>query len=579
MMRCSTPSTRFLAIEGGGTKTVALTASSNGAIGDRITTGPLNLKLASDTDVLKRFRSIRDRLGRAPVVGVFLAGCRTASDRQRVERLTCRVFPKCRIVTGNDLDSGMAAAFGLDQSGILVISGTGSVVIGRDQYGQVARAGGWGHVLGDHGSGYWIALTGLRQALRVFDRQGRVSDGLALVLARLCRNHPDELTDWITSAGKDDVASLADCFIPADRGLMLQAASFLAQDAHAVAGKLGLVAPVVVLDGGLLRGVPAFREVVTHRIERMLNGAEARVANRESVEGALVLTQDAVNRAPMAVSTKIDDQREHRDEEWFKLATEQRNPRTMNLDRLTIRQLVKVMLDEESRVIPAIRDQAAVMERVIRCVVAGFRKGGRLFYVGAGTSGRLGVLDASECPPTFSTDPAMVQGIIAGGMRALHSAVEAAEDDPVAGAEAVRMRGVKRHDVVVGITASGRTPFVLGALDAARRRGAKTVLLCFADPGRQPHLKAQIGTGPEVLTGSTRLKAGTATKLVLNLISTVAMIRLGKVVGNLMVDVKPTNAKLRDRARRMVMTLTGCDRQEAQRRLERNGWIVKRALK
>lgn len=236
------------------------------------------------------------------------------------------------------------------------------------------------------------------------------------------------------------------------------------------------------------------------------------------------------------------------------------------------------MLREESRVIPAIRANKRAIERAINTIVAAFKRGGRLFYVGAGTSGRLGVLDASECPPTFSTDPGMVQAIIAGGAPALHRAVEAAEDDPLAGADAIRQRGVTGKDVLIGIAASGATPFVLGALDEAKRAGAKTFLLTFSNTPTLQHSILFFPTGPEVITGSTRLKAGTATKLVLNMLTTISMIRLGKVVSNLMVDVKPTNEKLRARACRIVATLRGCSEDEARQRLIRFGWNIKRAL-
>jgi N-acetylmuramic acid 6-phosphate etherase len=220
---------------------------------------------------------------------------------------------------------------------------------------------------------------------------------------------------------------------------------------------------------------------------------------------------------------------------------------------------------------------------VIRAVVRGFQRGGRLFYVGAGTSGRLGVLDASECPPTFRTPPDLVQGIIAGGQNALWQSVEGAEDDAEAGARAVEFRGVTRKDVVVGVEASGTTPFVWGALGEARRRCATTALICFNPFLRVPSvLRPEIviapNLGPEVLTGSTRLKAGTATKPLLNMVTTLAMVRLGKVRSNLMIDVNPANVKLRDRAVRIVQALTGLSYPVAQRALERSGWVIKKAV-
>ncbi|MCX8107254.1 MAG: N-acetylmuramic acid 6-phosphate etherase, partial [Verrucomicrobiae bacterium] len=223
------------------------------------------------------------------------------------------------------------------------------------------------------------------------------------------------------------------------------------------------------------------------------------------------------------------------------------------------------------------------LARAVRVIARRLKLGGRLFYVGAGTSGRLGVLDASECPPTFSVSPELVQAIIAGGQQAIWSSVEGAEDDFFAGERALRFRGVTRKDVVLGIAASGRTAFVWGALDAARKAGAYTMLLCFNPrlrfaAGARPDLVINPEVGPEVLTGSTRLKAGTATKLVLNIISTLVMVRLGKVIGNLMADVNPANAKLRDRARRIVEQLAGVDARTAQTALERSGWVVRRAL-
>jgi N-acetylmuramic acid 6-phosphate etherase len=221
--------------------------------------------------------------------------------------------------------------------------------------------------------------------------------------------------------------------------------------------------------------------------------------------------------------------------------------------------------------------------RVIEEVARAFRRGGRLFYVGAGTSGRLGVLDASECPPTFGTAPGLVEGIIAGGQRALWQSVEGAEDDAEAGGRAIGFRGVTRRDVVIGIAASGTTPFVWGALGEAKRRGATTALVCFNPFVRipralRPEMVIAPNLGPEVLTGSTRLKAGTATKQLLNMVTTLAMVRLGKVRSNLMIDLNPANAKLRDRAVRIVQELTGEDYEAARAALERSGWVVAKAI-
>jgi N-acetylmuramic acid 6-phosphate etherase len=262
--------------------------------------------------------------------------------------------------------------------------------------------------------------------------------------------------------------------------------------------------------------------------------------------------------------------------------TEQRNPRSMNLDKMSVTQAVKLMLSEEATVPGRLMRERRRIAQVVSLITKAFKQGGRLFYVGTGTSGRLGVLDASECPPTFRSPPDMVQGIIAGGQTALWKSIEGAEDDMSAGKRAIESRGINRRDVVVGIAASGTTPFVWGALGEARRRQAKTVLVCFnpyitIPRALRPNVVFAVNLGPEILTGSTRLKAGTATKLLLNIFTTVAMVGIGKVKSNLMVDLLPANAKLRDRATRIVQELTGVDYATAQGALIETDWVVKKA--
>jgi N-acetylmuramic acid 6-phosphate etherase len=254
----------------------------------------------------------------------------------------------------------------------------------------------------------------------------------------------------------------------------------------------------------------------------------------------------------------------------------------MRLDKLPLTKGVDLMLTEEARAGKAVRAEAKKIAKLTGWVARALKDGGRLFYVGAGTSGRLGVLDASECPPTFRACPEQVQGIIAGGPRALTQAVEGAEDDPNAGARAVQFRGVNKKDVVIGIAASGRTPFVWGALESAENCGAKTALICFNPSVKRrngvPSMILAPAIGPEVLTGSTRLKAGTATKLILNCITTLAMVKLGKATSNLMVDLDPKNKKLRERAVRIVTTLTDATPEQSKKILEQTNWVLKDAL-
>ena len=243
---------------------------------------------------------------------------------------------------------------------------------------------------------------------------------------------------------------------------------------------------------------------------------------------------------------------------YDRVPTEQPHPRSRHLDRLSTRALLRLMHREDARAIEAVGRALPQIARAVECIARSLRRGGRLWFVGAGTSGRLGVLEAAECPPTFSTDPSLVQAIIAGGRGAVFRSQEGAEDDRMSAQRAVRHR-VRRGDVVVGITASGVTPFVAEALRAARRCGASTVLVTSHPRSPIPsQVRVSLAIGPEVLSGSTRLKAGTATKLVLNMLTLGAMVRLGRTYGNLMVDVRPTSRKLRARAVRIIRSLTGC---------------------
>jgi len=262
--------------------------------------------------------------------------------------------------------------------------------------------------------------------------------------------------------------------------------------------------------------------------------------------------------------------------------TERRNPRTADIDLASPLEIVDLINAEDQTVADAVASQREAIARAVERAETTFRRGGRLFYVGAGTSGRLGVLDASECPPTYGTDPEMVQGIIAGGHKALTRSQEGAEDRLEGAIEDLQQHGVRSGDFVVGIAASGTTPYVRRALTYARSIGASTALVACSPPPQDALDVADIVilplTGPEVVTGSTRMKAGTATKLVLNTITTGAMIRLGKTFGNLMVDLRATNAKLEDRSERILMEVCEVTRERARELLDATGGIVKTAI-
>lgn len=265
-----------------------------------------------------------------------------------------------------------------------------------------------------------------------------------------------------------------------------------------------------------------------------------------------------------------------------RLLTEQRNPNTLDIDCKTTIEIVDIINAEDAGVITAVHKERENIAKAADLIVDTFiKEGGRLIYIGAGTSGRLGILDAAECPPTFGTDPNMIIGIIAGGEKAAFQSVEGVEDFPEEGFRDIQLKEVNHRDIVVGITTGGTTPYVMGALFEAKKRNAKTVFLC-CNPETMPNFDIDVVirpvVGPEVIAGSTRMKAGTATKLILNTLTTTVMIKAGKVYENLMVDLRAINAKLTDRAERIIMTVTGISREDAKKLLENAYGNVKVAI-
>ena len=264
-----------------------------------------------------------------------------------------------------------------------------------------------------------------------------------------------------------------------------------------------------------------------------------------------------------------------------KLDTEQRNKETMNLDRMSVREALVVMNKEDRKVAEAIEEVLPEIEEAVHVIIEKFNAGGRLIYIGAGTSGRLGVLDAAECPPTFGAPKEQVVGIIAGGDKALTEAIEGSEDHLEMGEEDLKTIGLTKDDVVVGLAASGRTPYVIGALEYANSIHAPTVAVACtreSEIGKVANIAIEATPGPEVLTGSTRLKAGTTQKLILNMLSTISMVGIGKAYKNLMVDVQPSNEKLISRAINIVMQATKAEEKVAEQKLEESGENVKAAI-
>lgn len=573
---------RILGVEGGGTKTAWTLVEQAGSGLAVIESGRLpasNFRLSTPAQLRAIFRQLPADVARA---GIFLAGCRTPDDRRVLAQICAEVWPRACLVTGSDRDSGMAAALG-DGDGIVVNAGTGSSVTGR-RGDRVENAGGWGHILGDAGGGYHLAVDALRLVLRDFDLDRRNHRATADLLRALCLDSLEELVHWVQSAGKTEIAGLAPFVVTgAERGdaqmrdILDGAARALAEYTDAIARRLGFAAAEVRLIGGLFQNCRGYAEAFERELVNLSPHARIEITKCVPELGAAWLAAGA--GIPMPV--KFWPNPPPANEAIASSPTEHRNPRSAHLSQLSGVEIARLFAEEEQYVQAALHACSAELGRAIELVASMMKNGGRLFYVGAGTSGRLGVLDASEVPPTFGASAELVQGIIAGGASALHRSVEGAEDDRGAGALALDLREVGSGDVVCGIAASGRTPFVLGAIARAQEIGAKTILLS-CNPARQRDMPCDIEidlpTGPELLTGSTRLKAGTATKVALNIISTGAMVMLGKVRENLMIDVAASNEKLRDRAARLVAELAPCDYAEARARLVAHNWSVRKAL-
>jgi N-acetylmuramic acid 6-phosphate etherase len=584
----------FLGIECGGTRTVALVADGEGKQVQRAEFGPANLRLLTDEQLTRHFKAIAAKMLRPSAIAIGMAGARTEEDRTRIRRAAAKAWPDTVCIATNDLETALLAASesGLTKARILLLSGTGSCCYGQSETRSI-KVGGWGHILGDKGSGYEIGLRGLKASIYHYDRDGQWPALGERVLQALMLNEPNDLIGWVQTATKGDIAGLAvEVFSAWEANdkiagdIIEAAANSLAKDGVACAARLVRPGADIdfVLAGGVLTRQPRFAAKVEKLLRQQWPNSDVVVLERESVWGAVELAHRASGSSLKPATAPKDPFAFTSVSSLKRSPTELRNPRSMKLDRMSVREAIKLMLGEDARIPKALLRELRPIEAAVSLVSRSLKQGGRLFYVGAGTSGRLGVLDASECPPTFQTPPEMVQGIIAGGQRALWQAVEGAEDDPEAGARAVGFRGITRKDVVLGIAASGRTPFVWGALAEAKKRRAGTVLLCFNPNLKVPRaLRPTIiiapHIGPELLTGSTRLKSGTATKLILNMLTTLSMVRLGKVMSNLMIDVKASNVKLRDRAARIVCELTGVAYEDAMRALQQSRWQIKEACR
>ncbi|NLN93882.1 MAG: N-acetylmuramic acid 6-phosphate etherase [Candidatus Hydrogenedens sp.] len=570
--------TSHILVEGGGTRTRAALVTAAGVREAIHEGGPSNPAAYGVHRAANRIASLARSVlaGRPAQKTALYAGLAGAADAAVQKELARRIGEMVglkSVFICPDLHA-MLQGNTENEDAILVIAGTGAAVLAGNQEGKLIKIGGWGTVLGDEGSAYGVAVAGLRAA-------ARAEDGLApptALVDSLSRGAelPDfaSFASWIGQASKRDIAALAPVVIAtAEEGdaqalkMVQKEASHLALRVRAAHEQGALSEKAKLLQyGGLLEGSTLFRQFF-HEALTPLPFLEKTFCTRRGLDAVAALTK--LESCPLWGYCWTG---EERSEKQSLLPETERRDSGKALDELSPEDIVERMQEADREAVEAVGDAgdsiAAVIAHAGQCLQAG----GRLIYVGAGTSGRLGVLDASECPPTFGVSPHRVVGLIAGGDRALRDSVEGAEDDFEEGAKEVAALQPDARDFVIGIAASGTTAYVAGALDTAEKAGAKTAFITSSLSSPIPsHYPIVLNTGPEVLTGSTRLKAGTAAKLVLNRISTGAMARAGLIYKGRMIGMAPANKKLRQRAIRIVSELSDTSSDESRKALEESG--------
>lgn len=572
--------TAYLAIEGGGTRSVA-----GFYLGDRLvaeaTAGPSNPLAYGASATAGVIVALASRLVPPEHESVtVLAGIAGVVSHHVAESVASQLrfsstLKSLRIST--DLHP-LLYAHVPDRPGILAIAGTGSSVLSHDGRGAFQRIGGRGTVMGDDGSAYQIAVAALRAVARAEDGvapQTALQQALPEYLKLV---DVEALVPWSLTATKQDLAALAHCVAsiasegdPVAQGCIRVQAERLAEQVTVARKRLGGTDPVpLYTQGGVVEQCDLFRQ----HFFASLGDSGALIPTALCLRGHAAVLHLAQCRKSCDWCFQLDGRGEG-------LApTEGQSDAVPALDTLDSQTLTETMIAHEARVGRALTQQAIPLARVTDCAGASLRAGGRILYLGAGTSGRLGVLDASECPPTFGTAPEQVMGIIAGGEPAIRVGVEGAEDNEAQGRADVAALVPTPQDIVIGIAASGTTPYVHAALAYSRKAGATTVLLCcnpLVTGVTYDHVIA-LPTGPEALPGSTRLNAGTATKVALNIISTGAMALSGYIYRGYMVKMRPSNIKLRARAERMVQTLAGCSPSQARDLLVATDYDIPTAL-
>lgn len=585
----------LLGIECGGTKTSAVfSPSSDFKDLESAEFGPANFFLTSECEWRDLLVRIRDAFPNPSGIGIAVAGAKSATEQDFLIGIAAEVFPGIPSRAGSDLDSALLSAGPLAGNRMVCVSGTGSACLASTGAGGKVTAGGFGHLLGDSGSGYSIGRRFLRLLALQSDLHHTTLPDLPelqqKVMHILNLDCWDQLIPFSVSASKCEIASVARiCIESAQSGnreclrLLESEAASLAGTANACLTKFHHNDPSsrsieVITRGGIFSSSPVFRQHFIQTLESECRSImDLQIPDRSvdsvapTVFGALCMASTATAIQNPCLVDVVSDRPPSDASEMAKVfvpslsqlgtsPTEKRNPASSHLDQMGILDAINIFLDEDRRLPDAIAPQAKEIAEIIKAVATAFSSGGRLIYSGAGTSGRLGILDASECPPTFKSPPDWVVGLIAGGHSAILKAVEGAEDSTEQGRGDVADLEVCEADVVVGIAASGRTPYVWGTLHEAAQRKAVTALITFnpyleIPQSSRPDYLVAVDAGPEILTGSTRLKAGTATKMILNMITTISMVQIGKVVENLMVDLNPSNDKLKDRAVRITTQL------------------------
>lgn len=585
------PAPFYMGVDGGGSKTAAVVVDAAGHVLGRGVSGGANYHHHGVDAVQTHLQTAMNEAAIAAKVPVEeatavywgLAGISSPRDREQIEQIAKDLLPNMTVQIGHDALVALVGGLNGRRNGIVLIAGTGMIVYGENEAGQTARAGGWGYLL-ERGSGYSLAREGIQAWLRA-DEQKRATTLGTTFCEHLQLLGQRELIAWLYAPTRTvaEIATLAPLVLQAAeagdvvaQGVALAACEALAQGVRSVYRQLGgEKRPFpLVLAGSLLTKNDFYRRLAVQAIHTYLPQAEPQLPLRDAAVGAALLAKGT------NIETKEQGTQAVEAPQRLPMS-EQRHFLTNRLDQLTTLDIVSLMQLQDRQAAQSVELILPKVAQAIDAIAPRLQKGGRLIYVGAGTSGRLGILDASECPPTFNTSSEQVIGLIAGGERAIQQSIEGAEDDAAAGARALQEVGLTGQDCVVGIAASGHTPYVVGALREAKQTKALSIALTC-------NLPAPIATiadivlaplvGPEALTGSTRLKAGTAQKLVLNMLSTGVMVRLGKTYGNLMVDVQTSNQKLQGRARRIVAAACEIDEVVATAVLQACGGDVKVAI-